>query len=66
MARIEAIKKTNVIMMKKSLIDDSETLNGLSGCIILPSRIINTQTDKAKPIPRKDIIFGFSEAEDIK
>ncbi len=66
MVRIEAIKKTNVIAIKKNLMEYSETLNGLSGCIILPARIINPQTDKAKPIPRNEIILGFSEAEDIK
>ncbi len=46
--------------------EESETLNGLSGCMILPARIINPHTVRASPVPRKDTIFGFSEAEDIK
>lgn len=64
--RIEDIKKTNVIATKENLMEDSETLNGLSGCIILPACIIKTQTDRVRPIPRKDMILGFSEALDIK
>ena len=38
---IEVIKNTNAIITKKDLMEDSDILNGLSGCIILPALIIN-------------------------
>ncbi len=64
--RIEAVIKTIITAPKNNLIDVSETLNGLSGCITLPALIINTQTEKASAIPRNEVILGFSTDVDIK
>jgi len=54
---IEVIKNTNAIITKKDLMEDSDILNGLSGCIILPALIINRSYSKKRMID-KEIHFA--------